>query len=45
MISCVLLIVVQWLVSDNLTNRDIREGLHKPKKPEIKIIKKKRRIR
>jgi hypothetical protein len=45
MISCVWLIVVQWLVSYNLTNRDIREGLYKPKKPEIKIRKKKRRIR
>jgi hypothetical protein len=45
MISCVWLFVVQWLVSYNLTNRDIREGLNKPKRPEIKIRKKKRRIR
>jgi hypothetical protein len=45
MISCVWLIVVQWLVSYNLTTRDIREGFYTAKKPEIKIRKKKRRIR
>jgi hypothetical protein len=39
------LIVVKWLASYNLTHRDIREGFYKPKKPEIKIRKKKRRIR
>jgi hypothetical protein len=39
------ILVVQWLVNSNLTNQSIREGLYKPKKPEIKIRKKKRRIR
>jgi hypothetical protein len=34
---------VQYLVNSNLTNRSIREELGELKKPEIEIIKKKRR--
>jgi hypothetical protein len=43
MISCVLKIVVYYLVNPHLTNRIIREEPQGPKKPEAKEIKKKRR--